>query len=224
MTALIVIAAILLLFVLLAFIPLRIKIAYNDSVNIYLPILFFKIPIYPKKKRIKSLSAQKFRDLRKPESNSKSSKKSEINNADSKSKDSEKLTFKTIKPHLGEILSQVKSILVKFNTHLNAKIYSFYIVVSSDDAAQTAITYGAVSASASVLMAVLEDRCNIKYSKNAKTGVYFDYTLGKCIFECDIRFTLRVWQIISLAVSAAISFIKVKTKLEVKNNVREQDQ
>ena len=110
MTALIVIAAILLLFVLLAFIPLRIKIAYNDSVNIYLPILFFKIPIYPKKKRIKSLSAQKFRDLRKPESNSKSSKKSEINNADSKSKDSEKLTFKTIKPHLGEILSQVKSI------------------------------------------------------------------------------------------------------------------
>ena len=80
-----------------------------------------------------------------------------------------------------------------------------------------------VSSSVSVLMALLEDRCNIKYSNNAKTGVYLDYTLGKCIFECDIRFTLKVWQIISLAVSAAVAFIKTKTKLEVKNNVREQD-
>ena len=73
-------------------------------------------------------------------------------------------------------------------------------------------------------MGVIEDRCNIKYSKNARTGVYIDYTLGRCIFECDIRFTLRIWQIISLALSAAIAFIKTKTNLEVKNNVREQNQ
>lgn len=224
MIALIIIAAILLLFVLIAFFPLRIRIAYDDSVNVYVPILFFRIPIHPKKKRVKSLSAKKFRELRKPESKNKTTKKTANKSVKSEKNDSNTLSLKTLKPHIGDILSSVTALLSKFNNHLNAKIYSLFIVVSSDDAAKTAVTYGAVSSSVSVLMALLEDQCNIKYSNNAKTGVYLDYTLGKCIFECDIRFSLKVWQLISLAVSAAIAFIKTKTKLEVKNNVREQDQ
>lgn len=223
MTALIVIAVILLFFVLVALFPLRIRVSFNDSVSVYIPILFFKIPIYPTRKRIKSLSGQKFRELRKAKSKKKPTNNSSKADSESENK-TEKLSFKTIKPHLSEITLYVKDLLYKFNRHLNAKIYALYVVVSSDDAAKTAITYGAVSSSVSVLMSILEDRCNIKYSTNAKTGVYVDYTLGKCIIECDIRFTLRVWQIISLAVSAAMSFIKTKTILEVKNNVREQDQ
>ncbi|MBQ4054412.1 MAG: hypothetical protein IJD17_01770 [Clostridia bacterium] len=171
---------------------------------------------------MKPMSAVTFRELRKERRLKKSKKTSKSDTK--KNEEASKLTLKSIRPHIGEILTQIKALLIKFNGHLNVRIYALRIVVSSDDAAATAVSYGAVSSSVSVLMGVIEDRCNIKYSKNARTGVYIDYTLGRCIFECDIRFTLRIWQIISLALSAAIAFIKTKTNLEVKNNVREQNQ
>ena len=222
MTALIIIGIIVLFFLLILFLPLRVRIAYTDSVNVYVPLLFFRIPLYPRKQKLKPMSAEEFRKSGLQKKSKKTKKPADKKATDNKSP--EKLTIKSIKPHIGEIVNQVKALLIKFNGHLNAKIYSLRIVISSDDAAASAITYGAVSSTVSVLMGVLEDRCNIKYSKKARTGVYLDYTLGKCIFECDIRFTLKVWQIISLAVSAAIAFIKIKTNLEVKNNVREQNQ
>ena len=40
------------LFVLVALFPLRIRVSFNDSVSVYIPILFFKIPIYPTRKKI----------------------------------------------------------------------------------------------------------------------------------------------------------------------------
>ena len=224
MTALIIIGIILLFFVLVAIIPLRIRISYTDSVNVYLPFLFFRIPIYPRNKKLKSMSAEEFRESRKQKKKKKPKAKQSVNKESADINEQKKLTLKSIKPQLSEILNYVKALIVKFNGHLNAKIYALRIVISSDDAAATAITYGAVSSAVAALMGVLEDRCNIKYSKNARTGVYVDYILGKCFFECDIRFTLKVWQIISLAVSAAVAFIKIKTNLEVKNNVREQNQ
>ncbi len=225
MTALIIIGAILLFFVLLAFLPLRIRVSYKDQTRVYVPILFFGINLYPRRKKLKSLSAKKYRELNKPKSKKKKRKTKASSPEQTSVENTEnKLTLKTIKPHIGEIISQVSALILKFSGHLNVKIYSLWVVVSSDDAAKTAVTYGAVSSSVAILMALLEDNCNIRYSSKATTGVYVDYTLGKCKFECDIRFTLRVWQIISLAVSAAMSFIKTKIKLEVKNNVRKQDQ
>lgn len=223
MIALIIICIILLLLILLALLPLRIRVSFKESARIYIPILFFGIDLYPRKKKLKSMSAEKYRELNKPKFKKKKSKSKPKSDTETNVSEN-KLKFKDIRPHISEIIAEISKITAKFSRHLNVKIYSLWAVISSDDAAKTAITYGAVSSSVAVLMGLLEDNCNIKYTPNAVTGVYVDYTLGECKFECDVRFTLRLWQIISLAVSAAMSFIKTKTTLEVKNNVRKQDQ
>lgn len=220
MTFLIILGAIILLFVFIALLPIRIRVSYDESLRVYIPILFFEIEVYPNKKKLRSMSAKKYRRLNtsKEKSVKKSLTEADIKNGNTKK--SSKLTINTIKPLIGELSSQISIILSKFASHLKVKIYALWVVISSNDAAKTAVTYGAVVSSVSVLMEILEDCCNIKYTNNAKTGVYVDYTLGDCKFGCDVRFTLRFWQIVSLAISAVMAFIKSKIKLEVKNNVR----
>ena len=82
---------------------------------------------------------------------------------------------------------------------------------------------GCISTAAALLLSRKDPDRSPGEHRRAGTAGFVDI-LGKCVFECDIRFTLKVWQIISLAVSAAVAFIKIKTNLEVKNNVREQNQ
>lgn len=224
MTTLIIICAVLLFFVILCLLPLRIRISYGDDINIIIPILFWKIQLYPKNRKLRSMSAKKYRKLTASKKKKSKSSKTKASSVTSKTENKNKISFSTIKPLIGDITSHVLSIITKFSNHLNVKIYSLWVIVSSGDAATTAITYGAVCSSFSVLMSLLHDNCNIKYSRNAKTGVFVDYTLGECVFDCDIRFTLRVWQIISLIFTAAVAFIKTKMKLEDNKNVGKQDQ
>jgi len=224
MTALVIIGVILLIFVLVAFLPIRIRISYSDSIRLFVPLLFWKINIYPKERRLRSMSAKKYRKLIAPKKEIKKSSKSKSTQSSSEVMPKDKLTFSSIKPLIGEIFTHVLALVSKFSNHLNVKVYSLWAVISSEDAATTAITYGAVSSSVSALMGLLHDRCKISYARNAVTGVYVDYTLGECKFDCDIRFTLCVWQILSLVISAAMAFIKTKTKLEENKNVGKQDQ
>ena len=48
MIALYIIGAIIALIVLIALIPIKVRIAYFDDIAIYLPVLFFNIKLYPR--------------------------------------------------------------------------------------------------------------------------------------------------------------------------------
>ena len=225
MTALIIIGCIVLLFLLIGFFPVRIRISYVDSLKVYIPILFFRIRLFPKKRKLKSMSKKKFDKLRsgkkkKPE---KKKKKREESKEKPKEEKKKRLSFSEIRELVGDVRVIAGKIISKLRSYLKVKIYSLVIVISSDDASKTAITYGAVSGATANLMALLEDNCRISYSRGSSAGVYCDYLTGSCSAEIDIRFSIFVWQILALGLKALFGFIKIKNKTEVNKNAGNKD-
>lgn len=206
---------------LILMIPLRIRVSYYDNVAVTIPILFFKIKIYPKTPKLKSMSKNKFDKLngKKDEKNRKKKKKKSIDSdSDRVTKSSNKLSVSDVLPIIGEISELVGKILSSLSDYLKVKIYALRFVISGDDAAKTAITYGTVTGAAGTLMRILEDRCRISYSRNAEAGVFCDFLSGHTTVKVDIRFSIFVWQVIALGIKALINFLKIKSKLEVRKN------
>ena len=210
-----ILGAILLLLFLILIIPVRIRIVYDQSVRAYIPVLFFKIGLYPRRKRLKPMSKKKYEKLKKPK---KESKKEQKKKKPAETKEKAKLSVSDIFGLIGEVTEAAGDILKKITNYLRVKIHALKIVISTDDAAKTAIAYGAVSGAAGSLMTMLGDKCRIKYPSRAETGVECDYLSGNCSFKCDILFSIFVWQLLVIALKGLKVFIKFKTKSEVKNN------
>lgn len=226
MTALIIVLSIVFLFFILFVIPVNIRIKYNDTLICYAKVLIFKFSLYPRRHKLKSMSKKKYDKLKsgkKKDKKKKKRKKSENDTDAEKTEKKTKMSFSDIIKLVRDVSSIVKKILERFNKYLKVKIYSFVILISADDASKTALTYGAVSGSVGTLMRIIEDRCNVKYSPNAETGIVCDYIAGSCDARIDMRFSLRVWQIVVLAFKALISFIKIKSKTEVIKNAGNED-
>ena len=211
---------------LVALIPVRIRVVYDKGIAAYIPVLFFKIRIYPRKPKLKSMSKKKYDKLTSPKKKKKKkkdkSKAPEQEPAADKAK--ERPGISGILGVVGDIKSAVGVILKRLNAYLKVKIYAFWINVSCDDAAKTAVTYGAVSGSVGTVMSIINDRCRVKYPKNAQTGVYCDYLSGHTSLKVDIRFSIFIWQIIAIGIKALLSFIKIKTKLEGKKDAGNKNQ
>jgi len=226
MLALKIIAGIAAVLLLIAMIPIRIRIKYDEKLTVFVPILFLHIYLYPQRGKLTFFSKNKYEKLISEEKNlsKKRKKKSKKIGKDTHfASEKRKLSLAEIASLVKEIFSAAGKILEHFNKYLRVKIYALKAVISSDDAAKTAITYGAVSGTLGTLVGILEDRCHIKYAKNAETDIICDYIAGSCSAECDIRFSVRIWQAIKLLFIALINFIKIKSKTEVKNNVGNQD-
>lgn len=222
MTALKIIGGILLVILLILFIPIRIRLKYTDELEVFVPVLFFKIPIFPRKTKLKPMSKKKYEKVLAKEAEKSTKKerdkvsKEKKKNKPIKDAKKKKISLSDITSLVGEILDAVGAILSKVGGYLRVKIYALHILISSDDAAKTAITYGAVSGTLGTLFGILEDRCHIKYARNAEAGVSCDYTCGSSELKCDVRFTFRIWQLISIAFNAFKKFISIKMKMEVK--------
>ena len=133
-TALYILLGIIVIVALLLSINVSLHIIYKDDLNIYLKVLFIKHNIFPEKKK-------KFnkKDFSKKEKGKKSSSDIVITEKSKKEK----------KPSLVDKISYIKEILSvflkAFSKYLKIDLKTLHIVIASPDAAQTAITYGAIS-------------------------------------------------------------------------------
>ncbi|MCL2518792.1 MAG: DUF2953 domain-containing protein, partial [Oscillospiraceae bacterium] len=82
--------------------------------------------------------------------------------------------------------------------------------VATDDAAKTALLYGAVSQSVVYLLEIIQK--NVKKVKKGRILVVSDFTGTDFDARINITFKLRVWQILSLALKTAFTYIKSKSK------------
>lgn len=191
----------LLLFLLL--VRLRVSFLYEQDVRVLLQIAFIKIPIYPKKEkvRVKDFSYRKLKKRKKP---AKQVAKSEPT-PKKKASLSERI----------ELFSELfTSLYSRFLKYFRLDVHRLRITVATGDAAETAILYGVVSQSLAYLLAILDRHTNLCPSHHAEIGVYADFIGQKSTADCNLTFSLRVYQLIHLGLRFARVFLTKKNKVK----------
>ena len=216
MTFLYVLAAIAALIVLIACLPLWVRIKYSDELALDVGLGFVKYRITPKpKKKIKlsDYSAKALRKKREAEKKKSAKKKKGKDETAKKApaKEKKKRTVSDILALVRFVLRVAKILVKKFGSYLKIKINKLVLNVATGDAASTAITYGAVSQAIAYLFAFFENKFKIRYEKNSETYIGCDFLSEKWSADVDITFSIRIWQIVSLALKALILLITKKT-------------
>lgn len=232
MIALIIIGIILLIFVGILALKATIKIEYCDEVMLEVKVLFFRIKILPKGEPKKpdpsKFTAKKYRKLlekkRKKEEQKalkkkqKAEKKKQKKAAKKAKKEEQKLAENIAKPKkkrslidninlIKEILSVV---LGRFARHLRIRLTRIKLVIGTDDAAKTAMLYGAAAAGVSCIVEMLDNVTNIEYTTDADVSVDADFTAEKITADVKIEFSLRVWHLFDIALRALCALVKNK--------------
>ena len=218
MIALIVIICIVAFIAFLLSIKVTLKIRYTDKLSVYLKILFVKIRLYPKKNEKKryphSMSkrrAKKIKDSlkKKPKKAKKKKKKSE-----EKEERYEKSDLLSI---ISIVLSFVKNFVKLFANSIRVKASRLKITVATEEAAQTALTYTAITQSINVLFPLLD---RLKTVKKLPTGkelsVDADFLSDTPTLDIDIELYIRVGGALKAICGAAIKAFKKAVKDQIK--------
>ena len=226
MTALIVILSIALLIALLLSTKVLLQIRYDDSLTVYLRVLFVKIRLYPsekeKKKYPHSMSkrkAQKIKDSlqKKPKEEPKKRK--------SKKKEKEKEPKEA--PDLISILSIitnfVKSFLRLFAGSVRIRSSKLHIVVAAEDAADTAIAYGTLTQAVNLLFPMLDGIKTFKHLPRGKElSVRADFLSDTPKIDADVELYIRVGSALKAVCLAAIRAFKKAVKRQLRQLERQK--
>lgn len=220
MTALIVVGAIVLFFVFLLSLRGVITISYSDELSLTVRVLFVKIKILPKKEKKKgphSMSARRAERIRKKKEEKdkrKRKKKAEKQSLkDAHRKPKEKKNISDILDTVSLITELVGAVVRRFAKRLRIKIARFNITVASDDAATTAIAYGAITQSINILLPILSDVKNFDLPRTPRQfDVRADFTADTPSADIKISFSLRVWHLLDIAAEGLKKFISHKIK------------
>ena len=194
MIALYILLGLALLVCAILYFPFTVVLEYADGdLRVYQKILFFKIHFNDKTfKKLGSTVRHSNRMLK----------------GKKKEQDMHKRKVKKSLDEILEIISLVKLLLAKFFGYLRVKVARFNVKVATGDPATAAIAYGAVSGALSSVYALLEDSKNVKNLKRAEINVTCDFFSDTPDADIKLAFTLRVWQALSMVLSAAISHAK----------------
>jgi hypothetical protein len=228
MTALIVILSIALLIALLLSTKVLLHIRYEESLTVYLRVLFVKIRLYPSKKEKKkhphSMSkrkAQKIKDSlqKKPKEEPKKRK--------SKKKEKEKEKEPKEAPDLISIISIitsfVKSFLRLFAGSVRIRSSRLHIVVATEDAADTAIAYGALTQAINLLFPMLDGIKTFKHLPRGKElSVRADFLSDTSKIDADVELYIRVGSALKAVCLAAIRAFKKAVKRQLRQLERQK--
>ncbi len=223
--ALITISAIAAIILFIALLRATVTISYSDEVKLFVRVLIFKINILPKKEKKgpSSMSAKKAAKIR-----AKLRKKSEKKRMSAEEKKRAKAEKKTKqdKKSLAQTISDVRMfaglgvlVIQKFFRHLRIRLARIRITVATDDAATTAVAYGAITQSINILFPALESVKNFQDLKNTDIDIKADFTKTSPEIDVKLSFSIRVWQVFDIAISALKTFIKHKLKAMSQDNI-----
>lgn len=214
MPALIIIFSIIVLLALLLSLKITLRITYEDSLRVYLKVFFVKTRLYPSKKKEKkyphSMSKRKARKIK--DSLQKKSKPKK------KKKKEEKPIEKNDLISIVSITTNfVKNFISTFTRAVRIKFSRMHITVASEDAATTAILYGAITQSVNVLFPLID---NIKSVKKLPSGkelsVRADFLTDKPTVDIDINLYVRVGGALKALFSAGIRTFKKAVRDKIK--------
>ena len=226
MTALIVILSIALLIALLLSTKVLLHIRYEESLTVYLRVLFVKIRLYPSKKEKKkhphSMSkrkAQKIKDSlqKKPKEEPKKRKSKK------KEKEKEPKEAPDLISIISIITSFVKSFLRLFAGSVRIRSSRLHIVVAAEDAADTAIAYGTLTQAINLLFPMLDGIKTFKHLPRGKElSVRADFLSDTSKIDADVELYIRVGSALKAVCLAAIRAFKKAVKRQLRQLERQK--
>lgn len=227
MTALIVILSIALLIALLLSTKVLLHIRYEESLTVYLRVLFVKIRLYPsekeKKKYPHSMSkrkAQRIKDSLKKKQKGEPRKKKKRK---SKEKEKEPKEAPDLISILSIITNFVKSFLRLFAGSVRIRSSRLHIVVAAEDAADTAIAYGTLTQAVNLLFPMLDGIKTFKHLPRGKElSVRADFLSDTPKIDADVELYIRVGSALKAVCLAAIRAFKKAVKRQLRQLERQK--
>lgn len=209
MTALIVIASIILFFAFLLFMPIVFYADFVNELHLSVRYLFVKIRLLPEKPK-KPNKQKKKEAVKKAEKNQEQKKENET------AKKIKEILGKTGIGGLLEIIGEIAKIIGRGTMSIVHRIVisklNIEIRNGGEDAAQTAINYGYISAALYPAVSVILN--NVKKYKSACVQIFPDYDSRDTTVKCSVRFKVKLWWILSAALKTLWAFIKELMKLK----------
>lgn len=229
MKTLTVFAFIILGFYLIGCIRPHVIISMKKYMNVYVKIFFIKFRVSTSQKfdpPDEELDLPKKKKKEKPPKpeKPKPTKEEKEEKKKKKPKKDKKMPKKPIPLKFGidvvKILATVRNVLgaifVKLFRYFRVRVKNFHITVASEDAATTAMLYGAICGYGDAIMAILEKALDFKIEKGAKVGASCDYLSDemKLDVEVDISISLGglfryVFGIVGSALGSALRALKL---------------
>ena len=205
MTALCIIGGVLLFFVWLFTRKLHIGAGFADDPFLYVRILFLKLRLPPEK-------ATNAEENPKEQTTEKGRKKKA-----KKEKEKAALPKKAVGEYITIFTDALKELVHKLKKYLFLERYIIKADIGTDDAAKTAILYGAASnAAAQLWMLVCSLKRRTRNPKLIYTEIKPDFIAEQTDFYADIELSIRLWQKLSLGMTALGVYKKLKSDSEVK--------
>ena len=225
MTILITLGVILLLITALFFVRIKFDIILKNDILVRLNILGIKIPLYPSKE--KKVKPQKFKKGYPKEKETQNSSKPQKKQTASV-KDEEKIP---LGDKISTVLSLIKLLFSRFFKHLRLDVSKIIVIVGTNDAATTAITYGIISQSVVYLLEFLDNNLRISKKRDGEINVLCDFTAESTVYDVFISASLNIWQILDIGISLVYNYLKGKDIFNLKklitggqnNHGRKQD-
>ena len=203
-------------------IPIHVTVGLTDRVSVLVRVLFLKIPILPKKKKQKKKlkDEDKKKEEKKPKHKEKKKKKAEDQPDKKKEKKKEKKKKKVsdIVALVRMLLNVVVALLRKLGQNFKIRVHAYEICVASEEAAKTAVMYGAVKTLSETIFLRLEDSINFKIVKNAPVGIYVNFLEEKFKANVKIDFSISIAGVFGILFAAIFEFIRSFIKMSLNKN------
>ena len=189
-----VVAAVAAILALILFSPVKIRVFTANGVNVTARYLIFKRELYP--------APPKKEKKKKPKEQKKKEKPKKEQTAD----------FSNVLSQLKELTEILKKLLVKLKKRLRITLRKLYITVGSDEAAKTAMIYGAVCVACDELLETMKRFLKFKIKGDDAVGVNADFTSEKISAETDAEFSMSVISALTIVLPALAEYTKQKDK------------
>lgn len=208
-------------FVLIMFIPVKFGVQYKENAEIYLKVLFIKIKLSPRKKKvnIKKYSPRAMEKARRKKIKQQIKKEQKlIKKSNKKKKNTEKKVskIKDILSHptdLPSFITDIYDILSivtdKFTKRLKIKILSCNVDIGSDNAAKTAILYGSVCAGINALLSALVQFTRYNEKDNENITVTPNFISEKTVCDVHLQVSLRPGQLFTFLISSIPEIFRI---------------
>ena len=200
MIALYIILGITLLIGLILVLRVRLVINFDDDLCVYLRFLFFTYRIYPEKPK-KSMPKRR------------KSKKSKNTKAEASTKSKEPKKEDTVVSKLWAIRKVLLTTIEKFLGKVHFKFVKLNAVVGCENAAATALLYGAVSQGVAYLIEVLDNISNVDISKRSEISVKSDFVSQKSSLDGKIVLYISVVHLLYVLAEFLKKMLKSKMKI-----------
>ncbi len=196
--------------VLLLTLPVRVVLTYKERVTVRLFVLGVPVRLFPRKKKPIDPDDYAPSKLTKHEKKmaKKAAKKAAKKEQHGKEHKGEK---RTLLENLRLVRALVAALFRATGKHLSLRTARLTVRVVGEDAAATALLYGAASASLSYLFSALDRVTRLSFSRRV-VGAVADYTAPRSSADVKLVFSLAPWRALATLFYVALTYVKAKRK------------